>query len=249
MDEVIVVTGGSGGIGAAAARALAAPDRAFVVHFAGNEAKADAVAQSLVGRGAAAITARADMSEPSDVVRLFDTAVEQFGKVTGAIASAGTDSPKCGLEEIDDDEIFRVLALNSAGVILTCREAVRRMPTEGNRAIVNVSSWAAATGGRPGKSLYAASKGAVDVFTQGIARELAPRGIRVNAVRPGMTETEMIRPATDTPEKVVAAKATIPLGRFASSEEIGDVIAFLMSDKASFVTGAVVDVAGGGFVI
>lgn len=249
MRTVIVVTGGSGGIGAAAAEAMARRDRSFVLQYATSADKAEAAAAKLQARGAEAITAQADMSREQDIVRLFERAASEFGTVTGAIASAGTDHPRMALAELTGEEITRVLALNTAGVLLTCREAVRHMPERGNRAIVVVSSWAATSGGRPGKALYAASKAAVDAFTQGTARELAPRGIRINSVRPGMTETGMIGPATDTPEKTAAAKATIPLGRFATAEEVGETIAFLMSEKAGFITGARVEISGGGIVI
>ena len=249
MREVIVISGASGGIGAAAARAMAQDGMAFVLQYARAAEKAEALARSLAESGAEALALRADMTREAEIAGLFERACDRFGHVTGAIASAGTDHPPMDLEAIERAEIERVLSLNLTGVILTCREAVRRMPAQGNRAIVIVSSWAAVTGGRPGKSLYAASKAAVDAFTVGTARELAPRGIRINAVRPGMTETEMIAPATDTPEKTAAARATIPLGRFAEAGEVGETVAFLMSERASFVTGARLDVAGGGYVV
>ena len=247
--DVIVVTGGSGGIGAATARSMTQPERAFILQYARNAEKAEAVAQAVRSRGAEAITVRGDMSREQDIVSLFEQAVAEFGPVTGAVASAGTDHPKMPTLELTGEEISRVLSLNTAGVLLTCREAVRHMPESGNRAIVVVSSWAAATGGRPGMALYAASKAAIDAFTMGTARELAPRGIRINSVRPGMTETDMIAPATDTPQKAAAAKATIPLGRFATAEEVGDTIAFLMSESAGFITGARLEISGGGIMI
>ncbi|MBP5857128.1 SDR family oxidoreductase [Marivibrio halodurans] len=247
--EVVVITGASGGIGAASARCMARPGIAFMLHYANRSDRADALAEELRAAGAEAGTMRGDMREEADIVGLFEGAAERFGHVTGAILSAGTDHPKYALEDLPADEIHRVLTLNSAALILGAREAVRRMPETGNRSIVNVSSLAGGTGGRPGKSLYAASKGAVDIFTQGVARELAPRGIRINSVRPGMTETDMIGPAVDTPEKAAAARATIPMQRFGKPEEIGETVAFLMSSKASFVTGAVIDIAGGGFAI
>lgn len=249
MREVVVVTGGSGGIGAAAARLMAGPDRAFAIHYSSNAARADAVAQEVAASGAAAIVVQADMTDEADIVRLFETAAKEFGHVTGAIASAGTDTGPTLVRDLDHAEIMRVYSLNCAGVMITCREALRHMPAEGNRAIVAVSSMAATIGGRTGRTLYAASKGAVDVFTKGFAKEVAADGIRVNAVRPGMTETDMIKAATADPARAAAARKSIPLQRFARPDEVGAVIAFLMSEKAGFVTGAVVDISGGGFVI
>lgn len=249
MREVIVVTGGSGGIGAAAARVMAGPGRAFAIQYGSNEPGARAVVDALEARGSDAVVVQGDMGREDDVLRLFAEARERLGPVTGAINSAGTDSGPTAVEDLDAAEIARVLQLNVAGVMLCCREAIRHMPDAGNRGIVNVSSMASTIGGRTGRTVYAASKGAVDVFSRGLAREVARRGIRVNVVRPGMTETAMIEPVAGDPDRAAAARDSIPIGRFATAEEVGHAIAYLMSAEAAFVTGALLDVSGGGYVL
>lgn len=249
MGEVIVVTGGSGGIGAAAARVMAGPGRGFAIQYGSNEAGALAIAEELESRGSAAVVMQGDMGREVDVERVFAEARQRLGPITGAVNSAGTDSGPTSVEDLDGAEIARVLQLNVAGVMLCCREAIRHMPEVGNRGIVNVSSMASTVGGRNGRTLYAASKGAVDVFSRGLAREVARRGIRVNVVRPGMTETAMIDPVASDPDRAAAARESIPIGRFATAEEVGHAIAYLMSAEAAFVTGALLDVSGGGYVL
>lgn len=227
-----VITGGSRGIGAATARRLVRDGHEVVISYRQAEDEARALEKEL---GVTAV--RADTADEQDVARLFDAA----GEVTGVVSNAGITSTVGPLAELRTEDLRRVVDVNVVGAFFVAREAARRM-TSG--AIVNVSS-GAATLGSPGEYVhYAATKAAVDALTIGLAKELAPRGIRVNCVQPGTVRTD-IHVLSGVPDRPDRVASKIPLGRPGEAEEIANAIAWLLSDEASYTTGAILRVAGG----
>ncbi|MET8246820.1 glucose 1-dehydrogenase [Streptomyces sp. NPDC005202] len=241
---VTVVTGGSRGIGAATCRRLAADGHDVVVGYVRDAGAAEAVADEVLKAGARSLTVRVDTSVEADVERLFATAEERLGPVTGLVNNAGVTGPLGRLADADTADLRRVVEVNLMGTLLCSRRAAQLMTPRRSGVIVNVSS-AAATLGSPGDYVhYAATKAAVDALTLGLAKELGPDGIRVNAVAPGLIDTEM-HAAMGDPDRVRRVADTIPLRRPGRAEEIAAAIAWLMSPDASYATGAVLRVSGG----
>lgn len=248
MSKVVIVTGGSSGIGAAVCRMLGAEGASVVVNYRANKAEADGVVADVIKAGGKAIAVQADMAKEEDIVRLFQECDKAYGAPTGLVNNAATGSPK--LQKIEDyqmEEVMRLLQVNTASVLICCREAVKRMATRNGGkggAIVNVSSIGAVTGSPDRFIHYAGSKAAVDIMTVGMATELVRQGVRVNAIRPGMVDTPM-HAKVGQPNRVKEFQDKTPLGRAGTPEEIAETIMFLLSDKSSFVTGAVLNVMGG----
>jgi NAD(P)-dependent dehydrogenase (short-subunit alcohol dehydrogenase family) len=244
--RTLLVTGGGRGIGAATARLAAKRGYAVAVNYLRNSAAADAVVRDIAQAGGRAIAIAGDVAQEADVMRMFDAAAK-LGPVTGLVNNAGILERQCRVDEMDAGRFARVFATNITGAFLCAREAVRRMSTRhGGRggAIVNVSSMAA-TLGSPGEYVdYAASKGAIDSFTIGLAREVAQEGIRVNAVRPGVIYTE-IHASGGEAGRVDRVKAGVPMRRGGEPEEVARAILWLLSDEASYSTGTFIDVSGG----
>ncbi|MFE1169441.1 SDR family NAD(P)-dependent oxidoreductase [Nocardiopsis sp. NPDC058789] len=241
--QVTVVTGGSRGIGAATCVRLARDGHDVVLGYARDEAAARGVAERVRSVGSRCVAVRADTSEEAGAERIFDTALEEFGRVSGLVNNAGVTGPLGAFADVSTEDLRRVVDVNLLGYLLCCRRAVREMRGSGG-AIVNVSS-AAATLGSPGEYVhYAATKAAVDTLTVGLAKELGPVGVRVNAVSPGITETDM-HAAMGDPDRPVRAASRIPLGRAGRPEEISGAISWLLSADASYTTGTVLRVAGG----
>ncbi|MGI9422416.1 MAG: SDR family oxidoreductase [Hyphomicrobiaceae bacterium] len=244
MDRnTAIVTGGSRGIGAATARALGAAGWAVAINYLSNEQAAQAVATAVEAAGGEAMTVQGDTASEADVTRLFATVESAWGRLDGLVNNAGMIGARGKFEALTLDTIERVLAVNVTGYMLCARAAVKRMSTlhGGNGGvIVNVSSGAAHRGGAHDNILYAVSKGAVNSMTIGLSQEVAGEGIRVNAVAPGLTRTDM--PSASALE---TAGPTIPIGRVGEAEEIAEGIVWLMSDKASYVAGANLRIAGG----
>lgn len=247
MPGVCLITGGARGIGAATARLVAADGLAVAIGCRERIDAAQALVAEIEAAGGRAVAVHGDVAHEADIIGMFEAAEQALGPVTHLVNAAGI-SLSATVEHFDAAAIARLMAVNVTGLMLCCREAVRRMP-EGGGAIVNVSSMAATIGGRPRASVYAASKAAVDAFTTGLAKELAARGIRVNAVRPGMIRTDMTKDRLDDPTTAAAIAGTIPMQRVGEAEEIAEAIRWLLSPAASFVSGAHLNAGGGGFVI
>jgi len=246
MSRVVIVTGGSRGIGAATAVLAAERGYGVCVNYRKNKEAAEKVVRTIEALGRRAIAVQADVAEEGEVAELF-RAAESFGTIVGLVNNAGILEKQMRVESVDAARLERILRTNVIGSFLCAREAVRRMSTKrGGQggAIVNVSS-AASRWGSPGEYVdYAASKGAIDTFTVGLAQEVADEGIRVNAVRPGIIDTE-IHAAGGEPERVERLKSKIPMQRGGRPEEVARAILWLLSEDASFTTGALVDIAGG----
>ncbi|MFJ8361255.1 glucose 1-dehydrogenase [Streptomyces sp. NPDC093984] len=241
---VTVVTGGSRGIGAATCVRLAADGHDVALGYLRDAEAAERTAEAVRAAGARCVIVRADTSDEAAVDRLFDTAADALGPVTGLVNNAGVTGPLGRLADTDTDVLRRVVEVNVLGTLLCSRRAAREMAARGSGVIVNVSS-GAATLGSPGEYVhYAASKAAVDALTTGLSKELGPDGIRVNAVAPGLVDTE-IHAAMGDPDRPRRMAAAIPLRRAGSAEEIAAAIAWLMSPESSYTTGAVLRVAGG----
>jgi NAD(P)-dependent dehydrogenase (short-subunit alcohol dehydrogenase family) len=247
MDRVAIITGAGRGIGAATALLAAKRGYAVCVNYLKNEAAARAVVDAIAAAGGRAIAIKGDVSQEADVVKLFEAVDWELGTVTALVNNAGILERQMRVEAMDAARIRRVLDTNVVGSFLCAREAVRRMSTNrGGKggSIVNVSSGAARLGSPDEYIDYAASKGAVDSMTVGLSKEVASEGIRVNAVRPGLVITD-IHAAGGEPGRVERMKGSVPLGRGGMPEEVAHAILWLLSDEASFVTGAFIDVSGG----
>jgi NAD(P)-dependent dehydrogenase (short-subunit alcohol dehydrogenase family) len=246
-DKVLIVTGGGRGIGAAAARLAASRGYAVCVNYVNDRAAAEGVVADIARGGGKAIAVPADVSSEPDVARLFETVDRDLGRLDALVNNAGTVGKQMRVEQMDAARLARVFAVNAIGAFLCAREAVKRMSTKhGGRggAIVNVSS-AAARLGSPGEYVdYAATKGALDTMTIGLAREVAEEGIRVNGVRAGYIYTAF-HALGGEPARVERVKQLVPLKRGGQPEEVANAILWLLSDEASFTTGGFIDAAGG----
>ncbi|MEE9333519.1 MAG: SDR family oxidoreductase [Granulosicoccaceae bacterium] len=248
-SRVIFVTGGASGIGASVALSAAKKDYRIAVNYNTRKEGAEKLVQTIQELGGEAMCVGGDVSDPKAVQMMFDKIENQLGPVWGLVNSAGVPNDKVPLIEQKIETLERVVRINVLGTIYPTKEAIQRMSVSRGGVggtIVNVSSMATSIGGRHGDVPYAASKGAVDVLSMGLGREVAHDGIRVNAVRPGMTTSEMTR-RLDDPAVKAMTEATIPMGRIAEAKEVAAAILWLLSDEASFVTGAILDVSGGGF--
>jgi NAD(P)-dependent dehydrogenase (short-subunit alcohol dehydrogenase family) len=243
-DKILIVTGGGRGIGAQTARLAAERGYAVAVNYRENRDAAVSLIRKLGGK---AIAVQGDVASEADVVRLFETVDRELGRVTALVNNAGIVDRGMRVADMTAARIARMLAINVTGSFLCAREAVKRMSTRlggAGGAIVNVSSIAARLGGAGEYVDYAASKGAIDTFTVGLAKEVGPEGIRVNAVRPGIIRTE-IHVASGDPARVERIGAMAPLQRPGEAEEVARAVLWLLSEEASYMTGALVDVSGG----
>lgn len=245
-DRVAVITGGSRGIGRAAALAAAKRGYKVVVGYVSNKAAADEVVAAIAAGNGKAVAVKCDVGVEADILDLFRQA-DGFGRVAALVNNAGVVDVTARVDEMSAARVTRMMTVNVVGSILCAREAVKRMSTKHGGAggvIVNLSS-VAATLGSPGLYVdYAASKGAIDTLTVGLAREVASEGIRVNAIRPGLIDTD-IHGSGGEPDRAHRLAPTVPMKRVGTAEEVANAIVWLMSDEASYVTGAIFDVSGG----
>jgi NAD(P)-dependent dehydrogenase (short-subunit alcohol dehydrogenase family) len=246
-DRTLLITGGSRGIGRACALLAAGNGWSVGVNYREDAKAADTVVETIARQGGRAVALKGDASIEADVVGMFDAARKALGPLAAVIANAGVVAPAARLADMSAERMRRVFEVNALGAFLTAREAARRMPKSSGGAggsIVLMSS-AAARLGSPNLYIdYAASKGAVDTLTLGLAKELGPEGVRVNAIRPGMIDTEIHASGGD-PDRARSVGATAPLGRPGTAEEVAAAAVWLISDAASYVTGALLDVSGG----
>jgi NAD(P)-dependent dehydrogenase (short-subunit alcohol dehydrogenase family) len=245
--KALLITGASRGIGRACALLAAENGWSVGVNYREDAKAADAVVETIARSGGRAVALKGDVSVEADAIGMFDAAANALGPLTAVVANAGIVAPAARLAEMSAARMRRVVEVNVLGALLTAREAARRLAKSSGGAggsIVLISSVAARLGSPNLYIDYAASKGAVDTLTLGLAKELGPEGVRVNAVRPGMIETEIHIGGGD-PDRARVLGATSPLGRAGAAEEIAQAAIWLISDAASYVTGALIDVSGG----
>lgn len=247
MQKILIVTGGSTGIGAATVSLAAERGYAVCVNYLRHAESAEQLVSGIRDRGGQAIAVAADVSVEADVVRLFAECDRALGPVTALVNNAGILERQTRVEELTADRIMRVLTTNVLGSFLCAREALRRMSRRfggSGGAIVNLSSVAAKLGAPNEYVDYAASKGAIESFTRGLAQEVGPDGVRVNAVRPGLIYTD-IHAQGGEPGRVDRLKETLPMRRGGQPEEVAEAILWLLSEAASYTTGTILDVTGG----
>ena len=247
MTKTLLITGASRGIGAATARLAAKRGFDIAVNYANNRDAAEAVAADIRKAGQRATTIKADVGNPAEVKALFAAVDREFGRLDAFLNNAGILWPHSRFVDITAEQLQRTLAVNLSGPFLANQEAARRMSTRlGGRGgvIVNMSSMAAKLGGAFECVDYGVSKGAIDTLTVGMAKELAGEGVRVNGLRPGLIMTE-IHASAGEPGRVERLKASVPLGRGGTAEDVAEAVLWLMSDAAGYVTGITIDIAGG----
>ena len=247
MSKIMIITGGSRGIGAATA--LLAAERGYdvAINFASNQAAADAIVKAVEAKGRRAIAVKGDVASEADMLQLFDACDKQLGKLTCLVNNAGVVDMKSRFDEMSVARWKRMFDINVIGSFICAREAVKRMSKKHGGAggtIVNVSSAAARIGAAGTYVDYAAAKGAIDVFTLGLAREVAGEGIRVNALRPGIIDTG-IHATGGEPDKFKQSAGVVPMGRGGKPEEMAEAILWLASEQSSYSTGVVLDASGG----
>ena len=247
MTPIVLITGASRGIGAATALLAAANGYAVAVNYTANSLAADEVVRQIRASGGQAMAVRADVAKEAEVLVMFDKIDAKFGRLTALVNNAGVVDDVCRVDAITTARLQRMFGVNVLGSFICAREAILRMSTIHGGAggsIVNVSS-AAARIGSPGQYVdYAAAKGAIDTFTLGLAKEVAGEGIRVNAVRPGIIDTD-IHASGGQPDKARVQGPSAPMQRAGTAAEVAEAIVWLMSDNASYTTGVLLDVAGG----
>jgi NAD(P)-dependent dehydrogenase (short-subunit alcohol dehydrogenase family) len=243
----ILITGASRGIGRAAAKLAGARGWSVAVNYAGNREAAEETARLVEQAGGKAVVIQGDVSIESETIAMFDAAEKAFGPLDGVVINAGILNQQSKLADMDVERMKRVFDVNVLGAYITARECARRLARSRNGkggSVVIMSSMAAKLGG-PGEYVdYAGSKGAMDTLTIGMARELGPEGVRVNAIRPGLIETDIHASGGD-PERAARLGASTPLGRSGTAEEVGEAILWFLSDASSYSTGAILDVSGG----
>jgi NAD(P)-dependent dehydrogenase (short-subunit alcohol dehydrogenase family) len=247
MTKTILITGASRGIGAATARLAAKRGYDVAVNYIGNKAAADAVVADVVKAGRKALAIQADCADPAQVARLFREVDKAFGRLDAFFNNAGIVGPAARFVDIPIDRIQKTIAVNTVGAYVAAQEAVRRMSTRSGGkggGIVNMSSMAAKLGGSGEQTDYGMSKGAIDTLTIGLAKELAGEGIRVNAVLPGLIDTE-IHASMGIPDRVERLKHMVPLGRGGTAEEVAEAVLWLLSEQSAYCTGVLLEVGGG----
>lgn len=247
MSKLILITGGSRGIGAATALLAAEKGYAVAVNYLKNKKAAEDIVQKIKNKGGSAIAVSGDVAKEEDVLSLFKKTEEKLGSITALVNNAGIIQLQSLLQNMSVERWDKIFATNARGSFLCAREAVRRMSVKNGGkggGIINISSVAAKLGGAFEYVDYAASKGAVDALTVGLAREVAADGIRVNAVRPGIISTD-IHASGGEPNRPERLKEMIPMKRPGNAEEVAEAIMWLLSDSASYITGSILDVTGG----
>lgn len=246
-SPVLLVTGGSRGIGAAACLVAARHGWRVAVNYASNETAANAVVSEIEKAGGQAIAVKGDVGSAADIVSMFEAVDKYFGRLDGLVNNAGIVDYIARVDEMSAERLERMMRINVTGSMLCAGQAVRRMSTRhGGRggAIVNISSMAAVIGGPAQYVDYAASKAAIDTFTIGLSKEVAAEGVRVNAIRPGIIETD-IHASGGQPDRPKEMASSIPMNRAGQAEEVADAIVYLLSPSASYITGAILNVSGG----
>src|SRR3954447_7053256 len=247
MSKVVLITGASRGIGRAAARLAGRRGWSVGVNYAGDAEAAPAAEAEVEAAGGRALAVRGDVSVEAEVIAMFDAAQRAFGPLDGFVNNAGVLGPSMPLADMDAERMKRIFDVNVYGAYLCAREAARRLSiSRGGRggSIVNISSAAARLGSPLEYVDYAGSKGAIDTMTIGLAKELGPEGVRVNAIRPGLIETD-IHASGGRPDRAATLGVTTPMGRAGMADEVAEAVVWLLGDAASYVSGAILDVSGG----